>query len=178
MPVLIGASSDGASVNVAEHSGVRRQMQHALPWLFWSWCFSHRMELACKDSFVSAMFLSVQEMLLHLFYLYEKSPKKLRELTSIVDELEVYLSYKKVVVISPFDVREQDGSLTSEMQCSGWYILHLTELINYTSVKAADKARLKGYLKIWKAPKVLISCTMFFDALKPIINFELGTTRK
>lgn len=56
MPVLIGASSDGASVNVAEHNGVRGQMQHALPWLFWSWCFSHRLELACKDSFVSATF--------------------------------------------------------------------------------------------------------------------------
>ena len=31
MPVLIGARSDGASVNVAEHNGVRGQMQHALP---------------------------------------------------------------------------------------------------------------------------------------------------
>ena len=56
MPVLIGASSVGASVSVAEHNGVRGQMQHALPWLFWSWCFSHRLELACKDSFVSAIF--------------------------------------------------------------------------------------------------------------------------
>ena len=32
--------------------------------------------------------LAVQEMLLRLYYLYEKSPKKSRELTSIVDELK------------------------------------------------------------------------------------------
>lgn len=88
MPVLIGASPDGASVNVAEHNGVRGHMQRALPWLIWSWCFSHRLELACKDSFVSATFLAVQEMLLRLYYLYEKSPKKSIELTTIVEELK------------------------------------------------------------------------------------------
>ena len=97
MPVLIGASSVGASVNVAEHNGVRGQMQHALPWLFWSWCFSHRLELACKDSFVSAIFSQFRKCF-SIYITCTKSPKKSRELTSIVDE--------------------QDGSLTSEMQCS------------------------------------------------------------
>ena len=76
MPVLIGASSNGASVKVAEHNGVRWLMQHALPWLSWSWCFSHWLELACKDSFVSAIFLAVQEMFLRLYYLYEKVTQK------------------------------------------------------------------------------------------------------
>lgn len=55
----------------------------------------------------------------------------------------------------------------------GAYILHLTALINDRSVKAADQARLKGYLKIWKAPKMLISCAMFFDALKHLSILSL-----
>ena len=37
---------------------------------------------------MSAIFLALQEMLLRLYYLYKKSPKKSRELTSIVDELK------------------------------------------------------------------------------------------
>ena len=55
----------------------------------------------------------------------------------------------------------------------GAYIFHLTALINDTSVKAADKARLKGCLKIWKAPKMLISCAMYSDALKPLSILSL-----
>ena len=54
------------------------------------------------------------------------------------------------------------------------WCIHLTTLINDSSVKAADKAQLKGYLKIWKAPKMLISCAMFFDALKPLFILSLA----
>ena len=44
---------------------------------------------------MSAMFLAVQQMLLRLYYLYEKSPKKSRELTSIVDELKGVFELEK-----------------------------------------------------------------------------------
>ena len=55
------------------------------------------------------------------------------------------------------------------------WCIHLTSyyiLINDSSVKAADKARLKGYLKIWKATKMLIICAKF-DALKPLSILSL-----
>ena len=35
-PVLIGIGTDGATVNVRAHNGLRGQMQRALPWPFWS----------------------------------------------------------------------------------------------------------------------------------------------
>ena len=88
MPVLVGGSSDGASVNLSELNGVRGQLQKALPWLFWSWCFAHRLELAFKDAFVSPLFKDVEEMLLRLYYIYEKSPKKSRDFASIVENLK------------------------------------------------------------------------------------------
>ena len=87
-PVLVGGGTDGASVNVGVHRGMKSQMQAKLPWLFWAWCFSHRLELACKDACVSSLFLQINEMLLRLFYLYNKSPKKSAELTAIVEELK------------------------------------------------------------------------------------------
>ena len=50
LPLLIGG---GASVNVGIHNGMKQKMQSIIPWLFWSWCFSYRLELACKGAFTS-----------------------------------------------------------------------------------------------------------------------------
>ena len=90
-PILVGGGTDGASVNISEQNGMRGTMQRALPWLFWGWCYAHRLELAYKDSLSSKRFKDIQEMLLRLYYLYEKSAKKSRELLDIVEDLrEVY----------------------------------------------------------------------------------------
>lgn len=53
-PVLVGGDTDGASVNVGIHNGMKTRMQEVLPWLFWAWRFSHRLELAWK-SYLSQM---------------------------------------------------------------------------------------------------------------------------
>ena len=36
-PVFVGGGTDGASVNVGDHTGLKAQLQQALPWLYWSW---------------------------------------------------------------------------------------------------------------------------------------------
>ncbi len=84
-PVLVGCGTDGASVNV---SAMRHKLQAVLCWLFWAWCYSHRLELACKDAFTSHLFRDIDEMLLRLYYMYEKSPKKCRDLSDQVDDLK------------------------------------------------------------------------------------------
>ena len=86
-PILIGGGTDGASVNISGQNGMKGILQRELPWLFWAWCFAHRLELACKDSFASEMITSITDMLLCLYYLYSKSPKKLRELRDVVSDL-------------------------------------------------------------------------------------------
>ena len=35
-PVLIGGGTDGASVNVGIHSGMKTKMQEVIPWLSWA----------------------------------------------------------------------------------------------------------------------------------------------
>ena len=69
LPVLVGCGSDGASVNVSGQNGMRGK--DSLPW-----CYTHQLELACKDAFSSKLFHDIDSMLLRLYYLYEKSPKK------------------------------------------------------------------------------------------------------
>ena len=86
-PVLVGGGTDGASVNISEENGMKGIMQRALPWLFWAWCYAHRLELACRDTLSSKLFKEILEMLVKLYYLYEKSAKKSRELVDIVNDL-------------------------------------------------------------------------------------------
>ena len=71
-PILIGLGSDGASVN---KDGVTKALKELSPWLIFMWCVAHGLELALKDSFKETFFSSIDDMLLKMFYLYEKSPK-------------------------------------------------------------------------------------------------------
>ena len=59
------------------------------------WCYSHRLELACKDAFTSSLFSNIDEMLLRLYFLYEKSPKKCHELLDIVEDLKDVFEFPK-----------------------------------------------------------------------------------
>ena len=63
-------------------------MQETLPWLFWTWCYSHHLELACKDALSSRLFKDIEEMLLRLYLIYAKSSKKSCELSDIVSDLK------------------------------------------------------------------------------------------
>ena len=46
------------------------------------------MELAVKEALNGTMFDVIDEMLLNIYYLYEKSPKQLSELTCLKQELQ------------------------------------------------------------------------------------------
>ena len=45
---------------------------------FWMWCMAHRLELAVPDALKATVtaFDTVDDLLLKLYYLYEKYPKK------------------------------------------------------------------------------------------------------
>ena len=54
-PVLVGGGTDGTAVNIAETNGLKGQLTQTLPWMFWSWCYAHHLELACRDAFISPL---------------------------------------------------------------------------------------------------------------------------
>ena len=72
---LVGIATDGASANIAD-GGLKGLVERKLNWIFWMWCLAHRMELAIKDALNGTAFDLIDEMLLRLYYLYKKSPKK------------------------------------------------------------------------------------------------------
>ena len=66
---LVGIGSDGAATN-------KGLIEAELNWVFWMWCLARRLELAVKDALKGTAFGAIDDMLLKLYYLYEKSPKK------------------------------------------------------------------------------------------------------
>ena len=89
---LVGIGTDGASANIAAN-GLKGLVEHHLSWMFWMWCLAHRLELAVKDALKGTAFDAMDEFLLRLYYLYEKSPKKYRELEDVIIDLKECLDF-------------------------------------------------------------------------------------
>ena len=150
-PVLVGGGTDGASVNVSEQNGMKGKLQKQLPWLFWTWCFAHCLELACKDALTSQLFKDLLEMLLRLFYLYAKSPKKSRELNDIVEDLREVWGFASGGNLPTRShgtrwIAHKCKALQRVVDRYGAYINHLSTLAEDQSIRASDRARLKGIL--------------------------------
>ena len=73
---LIGVGTHGASANVAA-GGLKGLIEEELPWVYWMWCLAHRLELAVHDALKGTAFDVIDEMLLRLYYVYEKSAESL-----------------------------------------------------------------------------------------------------
>ena len=84
---LVGIGTDGAASNIA-NAGLKGIMENKINWLFWMWCLAHRLELAIKNALTGTSFDLIDELLLKIYYIYENSPKKCRELADIAEDLK------------------------------------------------------------------------------------------
>ena len=178
-PILIGGGTDGASVNIGQHNSMKSKLQGTLEWLFWAWCYAHRLELASKNGIASSLFKEIEELLLRLYYLYEKSPKKTRELTSIVEDLKEAFDFPgtgNVPIRSQGSrwINHKRRALQRVTDRYGAYLSHLIALSEDTSLKSEDRARLKGYVQKWTHAKFLIGCAMYTEVLKPPSTLSLS----
>ena len=148
-----------------------------MPWIFWMWCLAHRLELSVKDALKGTSFLLIDEMLLRLHYIYEKSPKKCRELEDVIRELkqcvEFYDAGVRPVRASGLRwVTHKLSAMKRVLSKFGAYTSHLTALSEGSSVKSADRAKLRGYLSKWVDAKYLLGCAFFIDLLLPCSIFS------
>ena len=116
-------------------------------------------------------------MLLKLYYLYEKSPKKSRELVDIVTDLKEFL-YFDDNGIKP--IRSSGTRWVTHKLCAMKRILskysaythHLAALSVDPSVKSSDRAKLKGYYLQWTNTKYVLGCALFIHILMPCSIFS------
>ena len=59
-----------------------------VPWMYMFWCLAYHLELSVKDALKSIFFSTIDDLLLRMYYMYNKSPKKCRELEDIIVEFK------------------------------------------------------------------------------------------
>lgn len=179
---LVGFGCDGASVNMGAN-GLRGLLEQDVPWIISFWCLIHRLQLALKDSLKSTYFASVDEMLTQLYLLYEKSPKKCRELDEIVESLRMCISIEDLPsaggnrplrACGTRFVGHKVSALNRLVDRYGAYLAHILELTEDPRVKATDKQRLKGYYKKWHDGRIILASAFFHDVLKPCATLSLA----
>ena len=177
---MVFLSSDGASVNSGKKSGLIRMFLEDYEWICFIWCFSHRLELALKDS-LKEFFDPVDESLRHLYYLYKNSSKKLRELKNLYpllkDQYEMYGAGVKPDKAT--GTRWIDHKLRATQKVVdkyGLYTQHLQNVIADTS-KQTDRATLEGKFKKLIDASVLLRGAFFIDVLAEAKAFSLKTQK-
>ena len=63
-------------LSVLEKRGVQALMKEEMLWTAFVWCMAHRLELAIQDTLKDMFSDKVDDLILRIFYLYQKSPKK------------------------------------------------------------------------------------------------------
>lgn len=175
-PVFVDGVTDGASVNVGDINGLKGLIQQKI---LWSWCYAHRLELVCKNAFTSSLFKAIKEMLMRLFYLYEKSPKKIRELEELIKDLKVLFELPlggniPVQAHGSRWITHKRNALLRVLDRYGAYMAHITSLSQDNSLRAEDRAKLKGYLKKWMDYRVIYGCSLYAEILKPVSLLSLS----
>ena len=174
---MVGLVCDGTNANIGSDSDLKSYLLKDIPWLVVSWCFAHRLELSIKDALKGTYFKEIDRLLLQIYYVYEKSPKKCHELKEIVDNLKECLTETEIPMkgdTRPLRacgtrfVSHKVGALAQLIDRYGAYLNHLTMLSQDRKVKSADQKKLKGYVLRWRKSRVLLACALFHDVLKPI----------
>lgn len=94
----------------------------------------------------------VDDMLLRLFYLYNKSAKKCREIKDVISDLQECLTFddngvKPVRASGTRWVSRKISAMKHVLAKFVAYTNHIASLIEDKSTTAADKAKLRGYYK-------------------------------
>lgn len=135
----------GASVNLANR-GLKGYLHESAPWVQFVSCIAHRLELALKDALKHTTLLPlIDEMLMRMYYLYDKSPKKCRELEHVITELKACFTEEVVPSLRgnrPLRacgtrfVSHKVAALERVIDLFGAYLGHINALANDPKVKS------------------------------------------
>ena len=129
---LYGLKVDGASVKLGVHKGVTNLLRDASPWLIAIHCFNHRVELAATDAFENSFFEDINKMLVFLYYLYQKSSKRLQALKELGMALGENVP-KPVKASGTRWITHHYNAMKILLKHYGTYMTHLEELANNDS---------------------------------------------
>ena len=168
---LVGICVDGAAVNLGVRRGLVALLREDLPWLVAIHCLNHRLKFAVKDAFTKTYMDEVSTMLVDLYYVYEKSPKCLRELKAMGNVLEESVGKPEKVHGTRW-LQYKSRALSSLIMAYPVICAHLESMAVESSVKPADKARFKSYLKKLTSFKFVLHMLFFNVLLNPLATLS------
>ena len=170
---MVGLNVDGASVNMGKFTGLGTRLKVEAPWLQVIHCFNHRLELALKDAFSqSPVFSTVDTFITKLYYLYQKSPKRLRCLRELTEANEKTIP-KPTKAGGTRWLDFKYNAIKNVLENYGIYLQHIEDLANNDS-QPKKREELKGHLKKWKEASVFIHMAIYLDVLLPLRRLSLS----
>ena len=167
---------DGAAVNLGVRRGMAALLREDMPWLVAIHCLNHRLELGVKDALSKTYMDEVSSMLINLYYVYEKSPKRLRELRSVGEVMEESINKPENAQGTRW---LQHKSRAIQTLLHGYHVIatHLEAMAVDSRVKPAYQVKFKAYLKKLTSFKFVLHL-LFFDALlNPLAALAFHTSK-
>ena len=170
---IVAFGADGASVNQGKHGGAIAELRKKIgDWIIYIWCVSHRLELTLKDALKGTPFDDIDQMLLQMYYLYERSPKKIRELQ------EIYDKYKDILEFDEGGLKPLRASGTRWIAYKveatklvldkyGLFINHLKQMSVDRSYTSTDRAKFIAWLRKWQDARYPLLTCLFIEVLNP-----------
>ena len=169
-PIVVAGSSDGASNE--DDQGMKAEIQSTFPWLYWSWCYSNQLELVCRDALTSSLYEEINDLLVHLYSLCNKSPQRMHQLASVMEDLKEVFHFSDAGNPMPMHnqgtrwINHKRRALQRIVDRFGVYCTHLYSMTNDSTLEAADQVKLKSFYQRWTQGKILIGCALYIDVLK------------
>jgi len=172
MKKLVSICVDGAAVNLGVRHGLAALIKKDVPWLVAIHCMNHRLELSAKDAFSNTFLNEVSTMLVNLHFVYENSPKRLRELRNVAEIMEERIRKPERATGTRW-AQHKSRAIKSLLMGYDVIVTHLESMASgESSVKPVDKIKFKGYLTKLTSYKFVLYM-LFFDALlDPLASFS------
>nr|XP_047129394.1 E3 SUMO-protein ligase KIAA1586-like [Hydra vulgaris] len=160
---LVGFGADGASVNRGNRTSVNVLLKKEIPWITFGCCVAHRLELALKDKFGEIKaFNDVDNIILKMYAIYKKSPKKLRQLRELVAILEEGNAFD---IAGKRWIAHKIQALEMLLDKYGVYMKYLENMAADFSFTQAERAKFKGYYQNWNHGRIPLYIALFIEIL-------------
>ena len=169
---IVGLNADGANVSMGPLNGHGKIVKDSAPWLQLVHCFNHLIKLALKDTFDTLPFGDIDNMLMKLYYLYEKSPKRYRGLKELSEAYANRIQNPSKVHGTRW-IGHKYSAMKKILENYGGYMVHL-ESLSHTDSEALKRSEILGTIKTWRHAMYPVYMAVYLDILSPIHRISLA----
>ena len=142
------------------------RLQSSMPWLLKIHCVTHRLELALTDALKGSYYNEIDQLMMHLYYMYRRSAKKWKGLQAVGEALNEHV-LKPVRAQGTRWVNHRRKAVCA-LTCN--YVCLVTQFQDmasgvYRDISGDDQAKVKGYLKQMMSHKFVLYLASYHELL-------------